>query len=118
MRQTVSVSDKGNHQPTMSDERRADERVGVNLATKWHGVTGIHEGRVEDLSVSGCFVNTMGAVDVGEIVSLLIQLPSGRWFSLRGKVMFVHQLTGFSLSFSILDDKEREVLRQLVSGEG
>jgi hypothetical protein len=102
----------------MSDERRADERVGVNLPTKWHGVTGIHEGRVEDLSTSGCFVNTTGAVAVGEIVSLLIQLPEGRWFSLRGKVMFYQQLTGFSLSFSILDDKEQEVLRQLVSGQG
>ena len=102
----------------MTDERRAEERVGVNLPTNWHGVAGAHQGRVEDLSISGCFVNTTGAVDVGEIVSLLIQLPSGRWLPLRGKVMFYQQLTGFSLSFSILDDKEREVLRQLVSGQG
>ena len=90
----------------MSDERRADERVGVNFPTRWHGITGVHQGRVEDLSVSGCFVNTTGAADVGEIVSLLIQLPSGRWLPLRGKVVFYQQLTGFSLSFSILDDKE------------
>jgi hypothetical protein len=102
----------------MDDERRAEERVGVNLPTKWHGVTGAHEGRVEDLSISGCFVNTTGAVDVGEIVSLLIQLPSGRWLPIRGKVMFYQQLTGFSLSFSILDDEERVTLRQLVSGQG
>lgn len=102
----------------MTDERRADERVGVNLPTRWHGVTGSHEGRVEDLSVSGCFVNTMGAVDVGEIVSLLIQLPSGRWLPIRGKVMFYQQLTGFSLSFAILDEQEQEVLKQLVSGQG
>jgi PilZ domain len=102
----------------MNDERRTDERVGVNLPTRWRGVTGSHEGRVEDLSVSGCFVNTTGAVDVGEIVSLLIQLPSGRWLPIRGEVMFCQQLTGFSLSFSILDDKEQEVLKQLVSGQG
>ena len=101
----------------MNDERRADERVGVNLPTKWHGVTGVHDGRVEDLSVSGCFVNTKGAADVGEIVSLLIQLPSGRWLPLRGKVIFYQQLTGLSLSFSILDDREQQVLRQLVSGQ-
>ena len=81
-------------------------------------MTGTHEGRVEDLSINGCFVNTAGAVDDGEIVSLLIQLPSGRWLPIRGKVVFHQQLTGFSLSFSILDDKEREVLKQLVSGEG
>lgn len=79
---------------------------------------GAHEGRVEDLSTSGCFVNTTGAVDVGEIVSLLIQLPSGRWLPIRGRVMFYQQLTGFSLSFSILDDQERVILRQLISGQG
>src|SRR5436309_1330424 len=101
----------------MSDERRTDERVTVNLPTRWHGVSGVHEGRVEDLSVKGCFVNTTGAADVGEIVSLLVQLPSGRWLPIRGKVIFYQQLTGFSLSFSILDDKELEVLRQLMSGQ-
>jgi hypothetical protein len=99
----------------MNDEKRTSERVPVNLPTRWHGATGSHEGRVEDLSVNGCFVNTTGAVDLGEIVSLLIQLPSGRWLPLRGKVAFYQQLTGFSISFSILDDKEREILNQLVA---
>ena len=99
----------------MNDEKRTSERVPVNLPTRWHGTTGSHEGRVEDLSVTGCFVNTTGAVDVGEIVSLLIQLPSGRWLPIRGKVAFYQQLTGFSISFSILDDKERETLDELVA---
>jgi hypothetical protein len=101
----------------MNDEKRRDERVPVNLPTRWHGASGGHEGRVEDLSMSGCFINTTGAVDVGETVSLLVQLPSGRWLPLRGKVVFHHQLTGFSLSFSILDDSEREVLKELVKGQ-
>lgn len=100
----------------MNDEKRLDERVPVNLSTRWQGFSGSHEGRVEDLSMSGCFVNTKGAVDVGETVSLLIQLPTGRWLPLRGKVIFNELLTGFSLSFSILDEKEREVLKELVAG--
>jgi hypothetical protein len=99
----------------MNDEKRTNQRVPVNLPTRWRGATGAHEGRVEDLSVSGCFVNTGGAVDVGEIVSLIIQLPSGRWLPIRGKVAFHQILTGFSLSFSILDDKERETLNELVA---
>jgi len=99
----------------MNDEKRTSERVAVNLPTRWHGATGAHEGRVEDLSVTGCFVNTTGAVDVGEIVSMLIQLPSGRWLPIRGKVAFYQMLTGFSISFSILDDKERETLNELVA---
>lgn len=102
----------------MNDEKRTHERVPVNLSVRWHGISGGHEGRVEDLSISGCFINTKGAVDVGEIVSLLIQLPSGRWLPLRGKVAFYQQLTGFSLSFSILDESEREALKQLVAKHG
>jgi len=98
----------------MDDERRSDKRVGVNLSTRWRGVTGTHEGRVEDLSINGCFVNTKGASDVGEIVSLLIRRPSGQWLPLRGKVVSTQQLVGFSLSFSILDEKEQQSLRELI----
>ena len=99
----------------MPKERRNDQRVAVNFPAKWHGLAGGHEGRVEDLSANGCFVNTRGPADVGEVVSLLIHLPQGGWLPLRGRVRFYQQLTGFSLSFSILDDKEREALNQLVA---
>jgi hypothetical protein len=99
----------------MNDEKRTSERVQVNLPARWHGSSGSHEGRVEDLSVTGCFVNTTGAVDVGETVSLLIQTPARSWLPLRGRVAFYQQLTGFSVSFSILDDKEREGLADLVA---
>jgi hypothetical protein len=99
----------------MGKERRIDQRVAVNYPVKWHGASGGHEGRLEDLSANGCFVNTRGPADVGEIVSLLIRLPQGGWLPMRGRVRFHQQLTGFSLSFSILDEKEREALTQLVS---
>ena len=96
-------------------DRRADQRVTVNFPAKWHGASGGHEGRIEDLSLKGCFVNTRGPADVGEVVSLLIHMPKGGWLPLRGKVRFYQQLTGFSLSFSVLDDKERAALEELVS---
>lgn len=99
----------------MDQERRTNERVVVNLSAKWRGASGMHEGRVEDLSVKGCFVNTQGAVDVGEIVSLLIKLPSEQWLTLRGKVVYAQQLVGFGLRFSTLDDEERIALDQLVN---
>jgi hypothetical protein len=101
----------------MAKERRTDQRVSVNFTVKWHGSSGGHEGRLEDLSANGCFVNTRGPADVGEIVSLLIQLPKGGWLPLRGRVRFHQQLTGFSLSFAILDEKERETLDKLVAGQ-
>ena len=100
----------------MAEDRRTDKRVNVNFKVKWHGSSGGHEGRLEDFSANGCFVNTRGLADVGEIVSLLVHMPQGGWLPLRGRVRFYQQLTGFSLSFSILDEKERGTHNQLVSG--
>jgi PilZ domain-containing protein len=101
----------------MNDEKRKNERVSTNLSARCHGAAGACEGRVEDLSLSGCFINTKGNVDPGEVVSLLIQLPSGGWLPLRGKVVFFQQLTGFSVSFLRVEEKDREALEQLVAAQ-
>jgi hypothetical protein len=101
----------------MSDEKRATDRVATNLPARWHGISGSHEGRIEDLSPNGCFLNTTGTVDVSEMVSLLIQLPSGAWLPLRGRVVFFQQMTGFSLAFVGGDEKTREQLDQLVAAQ-
>lgn len=101
----------------MNDEKRLSDRFATNLPARWHGVSGAHEARIEDLSSSGCFVNTTGSVDVGEMVSLLIHLPSGAWLSLRGKVAFFHQMTGFGVAFALDDEKQREELNELIAGQ-
>ena len=101
----------------MNEEKRAIDRVATNLPARWHGFSGAHEGRIEDLSPNGCFVNTTGSVDVGEMISLLIQLPSGAWLPLRGKVAFFHQMTGFSVAFAVDDDKVRDRLNELFAAQ-
>jgi SAM-dependent methyltransferase len=101
----------------MKDEKRASHRIATNLPVRWHGVSGSHEDRIEDLSRTGCFVNTKRAVDVGEMVNLSIQLPSGVWLPLRGEVVFFQQMTGFSVAFAIDDDKLREQLDELIPGQ-
>jgi hypothetical protein len=51
------------------------------------------------------------------MVSLLIQLPSNAWLSLRGRVAFFHQLTGFSVAFTIEEEKQRQQLSELVASQ-
>ncbi len=98
----------------MTENRRNDERVSTNLPAKWGGLTGDHEARIEDLSMGGCFVNTIGRVDVGEVVGVEIKLPSGEWLPLRGEVTSYQVGIGFGLLFSFLTEDEEEVLRELV----
>lgn len=99
----------------MTENRRSDERVATNLMAKWSGLAGDHEGRIEDLSLGGCFVNTTGRVDVGEIVGLAFKMPSGEWLQLRGEVTSFQMGIGFGLLFSFLTEDEEQALRELIN---
>lgn len=99
----------------MTDNRRTDERVSLNLSARWDGGSGDHEARIEDVSLGGCFVNTTGRVDLGEIVGVEIKLPSGEWLQLRGEVVSYQQGIGFGLVFSFLTEDEEQALRELIT---
>lgn len=99
----------------MTINRRSDERVSTNLPARWDGLSGKNEARIEDLSLGGCFVNTKGRVDVGEVVGIEIKLPSGEWLKLRGEVASYMVGTGFGVLFTFLTEDEEQALRELVS---
>jgi len=99
----------------MIKNRRSDERVSTNLQARWDGLSGRNEARIEDLSISGCFVNSKGRVDVGEIVGIEIKLPSGEWLPLRGEVASYMAGTGFGVLFTFLTDDEEQALRELIN---
>ncbi|HEX9544935.1 MAG TPA: PilZ domain-containing protein [Pyrinomonadaceae bacterium] len=99
----------------MTKNRRSDERVSTNLPARWDGLSGRNEARIEDLSMSGCFVNSKGRVDVGEIVGIEIKLPSGEWLPLRGEVASYLAGTGFGVLFTFLTDDEEQALRELIN---
>ena len=98
----------------MTEDRRSDKRVGTNLPARWSGVAGNQEGRIEDLSLGGCFVNTTGRVDVGETVIVEIRQPCGEWLRVNGKVTAFHIGIGFGLMFSFLKEDEQQALRELI----
>jgi len=100
----------------VTDERRAHERVAVNLPARWDGLSGGLGARIEDLSLGGCFVNARGVVNVGELITLEIQLPSGEWLPLGGEVTHYQPAIGFGLVFSFLTGEEKYKLRQLLAG--
>ena len=99
----------------MSVERRNNERKQILLEAKWESLSSRHEARVDDVSLGGCFVNTYAKVELGEHVDLEIQLPSGEWLPLRGKVASYQPGVGFGISFSSLTAEETAGLEELIS---
>jgi hypothetical protein len=96
----------------MIEDRREEERKNVTLDMRWEG--GTHTARISDLSLGGCYVDSLGQVEVGELLSLELKLPSGEWLPLRGTVAFHHPGLGFSVCFTFLTDEEQHQLKQLI----
>jgi PilZ domain len=98
----------------MSDERRRSERKSILLEAKWESMSHMHEARVDDVSLGGCFVNTFGRVEPNEAVNLQIALPSGGWLALRGRVASYQPGVGFGISFTSLSKNETAALKALI----
>ncbi len=99
----------------MPDERRSSQRKRLLLEAKWESMSRTHEARVDDVSLSGCFVNTYGRVEPNEEIDLQIELPSGEWLSLSGRVASYQPGVGFGMAFNSLSEKKLATLEELIA---
>jgi len=102
----------------MPDERRRNQRQKVLLEARWESLSRRHEARVDDVSLSGCFVNTYGPVTVGEEIELQILRRSGEWLALNGFVATYQHGVGFGLAFTELTEESRNQLQDLIASGG
>lgn len=100
----------------MSDRRR-EERSQVCLDAVWDGESGKYTARVTDLSEGGCYIDTLGGTQVGEVLNLKLQLPGGEWLPLEGEVAHQSLPLGFGLRFRNLTDEQTEKLRSLTASD-
>ena len=96
----------------MSD-RRTEKRWDVCLDAVWYGKSGNYQARVTDLSEGGCYVDSLGEAQVGEVIAFKLQLPEGDWLELTGEVAHQTPPLGFGLRFIYLTDQQHEKLHSL-----
>lgn len=99
----------------MPDERRTSKRKRLVLDAKWESMSTAHEARVDDVSVGGCFVDTLGRVELKEAVNLEILLPSGKWLPLQGHVVSLQPGVGFGVAFTSLSEQQLALLTNLIA---
>ena len=98
----------------MAEERRGEERVPLMLELRWESLSGKHTARVSDMSMSGCYVETMGQVTTGELIRCEVQLPTGRWMPLVGEVVYHLPGMGFGMRFKRLTETQKEMVASLL----
>jgi hypothetical protein len=98
----------------MTDERRDAERVPLRLELRWESLSGKHTARISDMSMGGCYVETIGQVTVGELIRFEVQLPTGRQMPLVGEVVYHLPAMGFGLRFRSLTETQRQMIASLL----
>jgi hypothetical protein len=95
-------------------ERRSSQRITVSLEADWDDMSGNYRARVSDISLTGCFLETIGQTHVGASVRFNLRLPTGRWLPISGEVAFYQPTLGFGLRFTELKAQDRAMLRMLM----
>ncbi len=94
-------------------ERRAAERLRIDLNARWEALRTQGRGVVSDLSSTGCFVLSGGQVTSGELIRLQIDFPR-EIGTVWGQVVYSVAEIGFALRFAFRDDADRRVLDGLI----
>ena len=95
-------------------ERRSCQRVPLLLEVRWESLSGKHSARTTDISLSGCYIESIGQVTIGENIRFEIQLATRSWMPLQGEVLYHHVNLGFGLRFFGLTNEQQQMLEQLV----
>jgi len=94
-------------------ERRAAERLRIDLNARWEALRSQGRGAVSDLSSSGCFVLTSAEVNPGQLIRIEINFPQEA-ASLWGQVVYAVAEIGFAIRFVFGNEADQESFSRLI----
>lgn len=99
----------------MTDEKRKHDRIALVMEASWEGSGTKSVARTTDISLTGCFVDTLGQVGVGDVLNLRFTSPGGDHISVEGKVMYHQNGVGFGVRFTRMSDADRRRLESILN---
>lgn len=97
---------------------RQFERISLSLEVMLEFSSGRREARISDLSMGGCFVDTILNATEGEPVNFELRLSNVTSLALSGEVTYFMPRIGFGLRFTNLTDEKKSLLAQLITSYG
>ena len=97
---------------------RKHERVPLSLEAFSESSSGKREARISDLSMGGCYVDTIVTLPVGEEVIISIRMPTGEWMRLAGEVTHCFPGVGFGLRFNDRLEYDIGLLERTILSKG
>ena len=95
-------------------EQRKNTRVPVRLEVEWGHLPSRCPDVTSDLSLGGCYVESLNSVKVGQVLNLSLSLPSKKTLRFRGEVRYHQPTIGFGVRFLQLSPFEQATLEALI----
>jgi hypothetical protein len=94
---------------------RQHERTQYFTEISLESASGKRPARISDVSLGGCFVDTLTNVCQGEEVHLSGDVDGGGHLDIRGTVAYVMNGFGFGVAFTKFDNGSEETIKKLVA---
>lgn len=98
----------------MNQERRQHQRLARPFDGNWQGASGANKCRIGDLSLGGCFVETLASPSAGEQTRVTINFGGDISMTFAGTVIYVEPRIGFAVKFHELDAQASEQIGQML----
>ncbi|HYK19396.1 MAG TPA: PilZ domain-containing protein [Pyrinomonadaceae bacterium] len=96
-------------------EQRENPRIPLRLEVRWHGCETRTSDVTTDVSLGGCYVESLNPVAVGEVLTLGFRLPFSETLPVRCEVRYHQPTIGFGLKFLQLSAFQRAALEGLLA---
>lgn len=97
---------------------RQFNRISIPVEALLESVSGKREARISDLSLGGCFIDSIASVQAGEKLNIRLRLSEDDWLELRGEIAYALPGFGFGIRFLDLSESETLSLEELILAKG
>jgi hypothetical protein len=102
----------------VNQERRQHKRVSRPFEGSWRGASGATSCRISDVSLGGCFVQTLATPTPGDDTHVTITFGKDLSMTFVGKVIYVEPNMGFAVRFNTLDEEGSQEVHRLLEALG
>jgi hypothetical protein len=93
---------------------RKEDRYSYLKEVELEFSSGKRSVRISDISLGGCYIDTIAQVPAGEPLTLRISAEDGESMEFRGRVAYILERFGFGVEFTDLTDEHRAFLAKLL----
>jgi hypothetical protein len=93
---------------------REHERYSHFIEIVLESASGKREARISDISVGGCFIDSIAGVFVTEPISFVVKTEDGRIIEFNGEVTYIFPGIGFGVRFTDLSEEATKYLEEAI----